>query len=110
MQIHNIISTGIGFVPVIGDVAITMYKANSRNAALLEEFLRIRGEEFLKQNPPENGTSSGNGRRGWAWLTGRRLSQKDAEQVKPGAGLAEGESITTGPDGANSTAASAANK
>lgn len=24
------------------------FKANSRNAALLEEFLRIRGEEFLK--------------------------------------------------------------
>jgi len=36
------------FIPIAGDVILGMYKANSRNAALLEEFLRIRGEEFLK--------------------------------------------------------------
>jgi len=48
MILNNIVSTGIGFVPVVGDVAMAAFKANSRNAALLEEFLRIRGEEYLK--------------------------------------------------------------
>jgi len=32
----------------VGDIGIAVFKTNSRNAALLEEFLRVRGEEFLK--------------------------------------------------------------
>jgi hypothetical protein len=32
---------------VLGDVVVATFKANSRNAALLEEYLRIRGEEHL---------------------------------------------------------------
>ncbi|PPQ76042.1 hypothetical protein CVT24_006671 [Panaeolus cyanescens] len=48
MLLNNAISAGVGFVPLVGDVILAMYKANSRNAALLEEFLRIRGEEFIK--------------------------------------------------------------
>ncbi|KAF8524912.1 hypothetical protein BU17DRAFT_74670 [Hysterangium stoloniferum] len=48
MILNNIVSTGIGLVPFVGDVAMAAFKANSRNAALLEEFLRIRGEEYLK--------------------------------------------------------------
>lgn len=48
MLLNNLVSAGVGFVPIAGDVFLGMFKANSRNAALLEEFLRIRGEEFLK--------------------------------------------------------------
>ena len=48
MLLNNVISAGMGFVPIVGDIALATYKANSRNAALLEEFLRIRGEEALK--------------------------------------------------------------
>ncbi|KAF9037621.1 hypothetical protein BJ165DRAFT_1313728, partial [Panaeolus papilionaceus] len=48
MMLNNAISAGVGFVPLVGDVILAMYKANSRNAALLEEFLRLRGEEFIK--------------------------------------------------------------
>jgi len=36
------------FVPIIGDILIGVWKVNMRNAALLEEFLRVRGEEYLK--------------------------------------------------------------
>ncbi|KAF5359749.1 hypothetical protein D9756_003037 [Leucocoprinus leucothites] len=100
MEVNNILSTGMGFVPVVGDVAVAVYKTNSRNAALFEEFMRIRGEEFLKQNPPHNGHSAGNsgsGRRRWTWFTGQRLSANDAEQVKPGAGLTAGETVPTAP-------------
>jgi hypothetical protein len=48
MLVNMAISAGIGLVPVIGDISIAVFKANSRNAALLEEYLRIRGEEYLK--------------------------------------------------------------
>ncbi|KXN88658.1 hypothetical protein AN958_06926 [Leucoagaricus sp. SymC.cos] len=101
MMAHNLVSTGVGFVPVVGDVIAAAYKANSRNAALFEEFLRIRGEEYLKQNPPTNGQTAGNGRSGrreWTWFQRNRLSEKDVEQVKPGAGIAAGETVTTDPN------------
>jgi hypothetical protein len=57
-----------------------VYKANSRNAALLEEYLRIRGDEFLK-------TSSSR--------------QENPEEVRPGAGrsvneVIPGSSVTSG--------------
>ena len=45
---NQVIASTIGLVPVIGDVGIAMFKTNFRNAALLEEYLRIRGEELLK--------------------------------------------------------------
>ncbi|QRV90146.1 hypothetical protein RhiJN_18164 [Ceratobasidium sp. AG-Ba] len=72
MLANNAVSAGVGFIPVVGDVILATYKANSRNAALLEEFLRIRGEEFLKAE------------------TAR---QEDAAVIKPGAGLEQGETV-----------------
>lgn len=76
MLLNCIISATAGVVPAIGDVIVGMYKANSRNAILLEEFLRIRGEEFLKVQ-----AEAGKGTRGG------KLSEKNVEQVKPGAGM-----------------------
>ncbi|KAJ3562068.1 hypothetical protein NP233_g9806 [Leucocoprinus birnbaumii] len=108
MELHNIISTGVGFVPMVGDVAMAVYKPNSRNAALLEEFLRIRGEEYLKQNPQEGGRLVGNhgsGWRGMGWLKGQGLSRKDAEQIKPGAGMTADEDAITSGNVANSSSA-----
>lgn len=43
MLFNNLASLGIGFVPFIGDIGTAVYKANWRNAALLEEFLVQRG-------------------------------------------------------------------
>ena len=59
MLANNTVSAAAGFIPLVGDVVLAAFKANSRNAALLEEFLRIRGEEFLKHESqrvenPEN--------------------------------------------------------
>ncbi|KZV72550.1 hypothetical protein PENSPDRAFT_575908 [Peniophora sp. CONT] len=42
MLFNLAIGTGVGFVPILGDVVLAMWRANSRNAALLEEFLRQR--------------------------------------------------------------------
>lgn len=72
MLLNNAVSAAVGFVPFIGDVVLAMYKANSRNAALLEEFLRIRGEEFLKTE---------------------RERVQDPQTVKPGAGREPGEHV-----------------
>ncbi|KAI0090267.1 hypothetical protein BDY19DRAFT_887897 [Irpex rosettiformis] len=65
MLANNAVSAAVGFVPIVGDIVLAAFKANSRNAALLEEYLRIRGEEFLK-------------------LEAERA--ENPENVKPGAG------------------------
>jgi len=40
----------IGLVPVLGDLADMAYKANTRNAVLLEDYLRRRGRENLRKS------------------------------------------------------------
>ncbi|KAF9445522.1 hypothetical protein P691DRAFT_805539 [Macrolepiota fuliginosa MF-IS2] len=105
MQINNVISTGVGLVPVAGDVVVAVFKANSRNSALLEEFLRIRGEEYLKLNTGPSGQPLNSAERqekekkGWAWYKKKGVSRRDAEQVKPGAGMIEGEVVPSNPVG-----------
>ena len=69
---NQAIATVIGFVPLVGDVGIAIFKTNSRNAALLEEYLRVRGEEFLKVQIDR---------------------VEDPKVVKPGAGVEGGEKI-----------------
>lgn len=41
------ISAGVGFIPLAGDIALAIFKANSRNCKLLEEYLRVLGEEHM---------------------------------------------------------------
>jgi len=48
MLFNNAVSAAVGFIPLLGDIVLATWKANSRNAFLLEEFLRVRGEEYLK--------------------------------------------------------------
>lgn len=69
---NQAIATVIGFVPLVGDVGIAIFKTNSRNAALLEEYLRVRGEEFLKAQVDR---------------------VEDPKVVKPGAGVEGGEKV-----------------
>lgn len=69
---NQAIATAVGFVPIVGDVGIAIFKANFRNAALLEEYLRIRGEEFLKAQADR---------------------VEDPTVVRPGAGQEEAEKI-----------------
>lgn len=96
MLMNNAVSAGVGLVPFVGDVFLASFKANSRNVALVEEFLRIRGEEFIKMGGVHEEDQS----TGWGWLGKRKtksgaaqpaLSKSDVEQVKPGAGM-------TGPE------------
>lgn len=48
MHINNLIGAGIGFVPIVGDIIMAMWRPNSRNIRLIEDYLRKRGDEYLK--------------------------------------------------------------
>ncbi|TFY82132.1 hypothetical protein EWM64_g1884 [Hericium alpestre] len=48
MLINLAIATSIGLVPIVGDVLLAVYRSNSRNAILLEEFLRVRGAQAME--------------------------------------------------------------
>ncbi|KAH6909016.1 hypothetical protein BKA70DRAFT_222651 [Coprinopsis sp. MPI-PUGE-AT-0042] len=39
------------FIPLVGDVILAVYGANSRNAALLEVYLTARGAAYLEAHP-----------------------------------------------------------
>jgi hypothetical protein len=73
MIFNVILDFVVGLVPFVGDLADAMYKCNTRNAVILEKFLKKRGEQNLQlrtqANPdaggspgrrPDNGHSSGN--------------------------------------------------
>lgn len=49
MMLFNIIvDFGIGLVPFLGDIADALFRANTRNAVVLERHLRKKGAEALK--------------------------------------------------------------
>ena len=52
MLFNNAVSAGIGLVPLVGDIALAVWKANSRNAKLLEEYFRVLGEDQMNQGLP----------------------------------------------------------
>lgn len=51
MILNLAISTAIGIVPFIGDILLASYRANVRNARLLENFLLLRAERIAKGGP-----------------------------------------------------------
>jgi len=88
MLMNNAVSVVVGAIPIAGDILLAVYKANSRNAALLEEYLRIRGEEYIKR---ENKKQAGDSKKGENKNTGGKIADKpaptsDLEQIKPRAG------------------------
>ncbi|EGF98823.1 uncharacterized protein MELLADRAFT_73507 [Melampsora larici-populina 98AG31] len=56
MLLNQAVSTSIGLVPFAGDILMAVWKVNSRNAALLEDFLIARGKANLEEQA--NGTAS----------------------------------------------------
>ncbi|KAJ7584207.1 hypothetical protein C8J56DRAFT_715121, partial [Mycena floridula] len=114
MLMNNAVSAAVGLVPFAGDVVLAMYKANSRNAALLEEFLRIRGEEYLKLTAAGKIPERVEGKKGKKSVKEKKkavepVPQQDVEQVKPGSGAAQGEVIEgTVPSSSSAAAGSSA--
>lgn len=110
MLFNNALSGAISFIPFVGDVLLAIVKANSRNAALLEEFLRVRGEEFIairveggdpdkiqKEAAKAARKNRGGSKKGKE--AGRSeeivpgVTKRDTAQVQPGAGRVQGETI-----------------
>jgi hypothetical protein len=83
MLANNAASALMGLIPFAGDVALAAFKANSRNAALLEEFLRIRGDELLKIQAERDGKLK----------AAEAPTKSDVAQVQPGSGKEPGEVI-----------------
>src|SRR5881396_383491 len=54
MYMNIILDFLVGLVPFLGDIADAMYKCNTRNAILLEDFLRKRGQLALKRQGAQN--------------------------------------------------------
>ncbi|KIL61514.1 hypothetical protein M378DRAFT_166794 [Amanita muscaria Koide BX008] len=99
MLFNSAVSVGFSLIPIAGDICLAAWKANSRNAVLLMEFLRLRGEEALKRQevvdddvagfPEPGGSRSGtrtttgaiaNTKKGWfAGWRGRRDNGKRPE-------------------------------
>ncbi|KAG0146317.1 hypothetical protein CROQUDRAFT_657471 [Cronartium quercuum f. sp. fusiforme G11] len=48
MLLNQAVATTIGLVPVVGDLLMAVWKVNSRNAALFEDFLIARGKANLE--------------------------------------------------------------
>jgi Domain of unknown function (DUF4112) len=55
MMLNLAIAGAIGFVPGLGTVLLTSYRPNVRNAALLEEYLRMRSRR--KKKPSQSSTA-----------------------------------------------------
>lgn len=54
MLFNVILDFFLGLVPLLGDIADMAYKANTRNAILLEDHLRQRGAENLRRQGQTN--------------------------------------------------------
>ncbi|KAJ4202806.1 hypothetical protein NW767_005568 [Fusarium falciforme] len=50
MMVNILFDFGIGIIPFIGDLADAAFRANTRNAALLEAYLREQGKENLRKS------------------------------------------------------------
>jgi hypothetical protein len=50
MYLNLVADFGIGLVPFVGDLADAVFRANTRNAALLESHLREKGKKNLRQS------------------------------------------------------------
>ena len=100
MLLNNMISAGIGCVPIAGDIAIAVFKTNSQNARLLRDYLEIRGQEYLKAEAegrlPLEDTTKGKGSKKskGKGKADEKSKEEQLEDVKPGAGVKAGESVT----------------
>ena len=57
MMMNIIIDLVIGFVPFLGDLADALFRCNTKNAMVLEEFLRKKGAKAMALDTQKNGTT-----------------------------------------------------
>ncbi|KAG0660261.1 hypothetical protein C6P46_004715 [Rhodotorula mucilaginosa] len=105
MLFNQLCGLGIGLVPFVGDIAMAVFKANSRNAALLEEFL-IRRASSTTPNTIEGEEAAAE-----EAIANSRIERRTGEmsQVEPMATVpGSAPTAATGPGAGNVAAAHAA--
>lgn len=69
MYFNIVLDFAVGLVPFVGDIADAIFRANTRNAWILEEYLTMKAEEEHKRgkkiqsSDPADGDTSGPGPR-----------------------------------------------
>lgn len=80
MLFNVVLDFVIGLVPFVGDLADAMYKCNTRNAVLLEGYLKKKGQENLKQTSHQlTAVGNSHGSRNGA----RRPATSNTEPTRP---------------------------
>jgi hypothetical protein len=116
MLFNNAVSAGVGLVPLVGDIVLAIWRANWRNAKLLEEFLRVKGEENMangltgltphtdargrKVEHPAQGAARQAVLEGQAQTQGRQQQQPMPASAGPSAGAGSQQRTTAATTGA----------
>ncbi|KAI7946823.1 hypothetical protein MJO29_011350, partial [Puccinia striiformis f. sp. tritici] len=58
MLLNQMLATSIGLVPLIGDIIMAIWKVNSRNAALFEDYITLRAQNGLDLSKPDGVTAT----------------------------------------------------
>ena len=80
MLFNVVLDFVIGLVPFVGDLADAMYKCNTRNAVLLEDYLKKKGQKNLKQSSHPL-TEVGNNH--WSGNVAGRPTTSNTEPARP---------------------------
>lgn len=103
MLLNLAIATSVGLVPIVGDVILAAFRANSRNATLLEEFLRHRMEDVTRTG----GESSAPAERGINLRDKPRTAHEAGQDIDDGVmAPLERKRSRPGTDGADNKGAS----
>ena len=105
MLLNLAIATSVGLVPIVGDVILAAFRANSRNAMLLEEFLRHRMEDVTRTGgessaPAERGISLRDKPRATTHEAGQDIDDGvmaplERKRSRPGTGGADNKGAST---------------
>jgi hypothetical protein len=93
MTTNILVGTALSFIPFAGRIIMALFGPNARNVKLFEEYMRVRGEMYVKlrgSGPLMEEKLEGEG--WWNVLSMRAggstgITRKDVGQVKPGAGM-----------------------
>lgn len=83
MLLNVVLDFFIGLIPFIGDLADAMYKCNTRNAILLEEYLKKQGQRKLKRPGREMTEIEDGAPETEGYQSPSRLTTTTAEPARP---------------------------
>ncbi|GAA6033495.1 hypothetical protein JCM8097_001424 [Rhodosporidiobolus ruineniae] len=107
MAFNQTVGLGIGLVPLVGDLCMAVWKANSRNAALLEDFLVRRAAKSSSGTAADEDALAELAMGDGGGKIDRRTGEMVGGATPAGAAGSVGGSGSATPDGLAATAAGA---